>query len=121
MAQKKRPLFEQKKGDIQPVPQARGTQAKRFMSEDSALVVLSGGQDSTICLHWAQQFYSTVHAVTFDYKQRHSREIESAKIIAKMTGVASHEIIEIQDGILSGPSFLTDKSRKIETFDNFEL
>lgn len=47
-----------------------------------ALVVFSGGQDSTTCLFWAQQQFGRVEAVTFDYQQRHRAEIECARAIA---------------------------------------
>lgn len=54
-----------------------------------ALVVLSGGQDSTTCLYWAiDKFgHESVSSVTFDYGQRHRIELTSAAEIADFTGV----------------------------------
>ncbi len=71
----------------------------------AALVVFSGGQDSTTCLYWAKEQFARVHAVTFSYGQRHSIELESAAQIARMAGV-SHEVIDIGN-VLRDTSTLT--------------
>jgi 7-cyano-7-deazaguanine synthase len=49
----------------------------------SALVVFSGGQDSTTCLFWAKKNFSEVRAIAFDYGQRHRIELQAALEIAR--------------------------------------
>lgn len=60
-----------------------------------AVVVFSGGQDSTTCLVQALQEYDEVHAITFDYGQRHKLEIEVAQSLAKELGVAAHKVMDV--------------------------
>ena len=55
-----------------------------------AVVVLSGGQDSTTCLFWAKKKYEEVIALSFDYGQKHSDELICAKEICKKYGVEHH-------------------------------
>lgn len=54
---------------------------------EKAVVVFSGGQDSTTCLLWAQKTFDSVEAVTFLYGQRNISELDSAEKIAKDLGV----------------------------------
>lgn len=53
------------------------------MKNEKALVVFSGGQDSTTCLFWALENFKEVETVTFNYNQRHRLEIDVAQNIAK--------------------------------------
>jgi 7-cyano-7-deazaguanine synthase len=73
-----------------------------------ALVILSGGQDSTTTLFWAKTQFDEVHAITFDYGQRHRIEIESAVIVAHMAGVASHEIVKVPNCLVSASPLTSD-------------
>ncbi len=50
-------------------------------SGDAALVLFSGGQDSTICLGWALERYARVETIGFDYGQRHRTELEQRPVI----------------------------------------
>lgn len=52
-----------------------------------ALVVFSGGQDSTTCLFWAMEQFDEVEAISFDYGQKHRLELEIATEIAKQAEV----------------------------------
>jgi 7-cyano-7-deazaguanine synthase len=60
-----------------------------------ALVVFSGGQDSTTCLIQALAQYDEVHGITFDYGQRHREEIEIAKALAGKLALASHKVLDV--------------------------
>lgn len=57
-------------------------------AENEALVIFSGGQDSTTCLFWARERFAAVRALTFLYGQRHAAETEAAERIARLAGVA---------------------------------
>ena len=80
---------------------------------ESALVVFSGGQDSTTCLFWAKQRFNRVVALSFRYGQRHALEVELASDIAKEADVEFHVLDVPLVGQL-GSNSLTDKSITID-------
>lgn len=53
------------------------------MTDEAALVLFSGGQDSTVCLAWALQRYARVETIGFDYGQRHAVELAQRAIILR--------------------------------------
>jgi 7-cyano-7-deazaguanine synthase len=84
-----------------------------------ALVILSGGQDSTTCAAVANKDFNEVHAITFNYEQRHLIEIQSAIAVAKALELSSHEIIDLGDRILSSSSPLVS-SNKLGKYESIE-
>ena len=54
------------------------------MDPDSALVLFSGGQDSTVCLAWALERFARVETVGFDYDQRHRAELEARQRVRRL-------------------------------------
>lgn len=76
----------------------------------SALVLFSGGQDSTTCLYWAKQNFQRVECLGFQYGQKHAVELQQAKKIAADAGV-SFRVMDIRD-TLSG-SALTEHDKDV--------
>ncbi len=86
---------------------------------DKALVVLSGGQDSTTCLYWALDRFGdgNVSAITFDYGQRHRIEIDCAERIAAAAGVP-WVLLPIDTFAALGGSALTDSGIEVQPSDD---
>jgi 7-cyano-7-deazaguanine synthase len=57
------------------------------MKEGKALVIFSGGQDSSTCLFWAKNNFESVEAISFYYGQRHASELKAANEIASLAEV----------------------------------
>lgn len=76
---------------------------------ERALVVLSGGQDSTTCLYWAMDRFGAgaVSCLTFDYGQRHRIELGCARTVADVAGV-EHSVLPIDTFRALGGNALTD-------------
>ena len=95
---------------------------------DKVVVVFSGGQDSTTCLYWVlNNFYPNldkalrkkyIQLVTFDYGQRHSIELESARKIAEFAHLETI-FINISEA-LRGASSLLSSNAELLTHENLE-
>ncbi|MDD7795309.1 7-cyano-7-deazaguanine synthase QueC [Clostridium sp. 'White wine YQ'] len=90
------------------------------MRNEKAVVVFSGGQDSTTCLFWAKKHFKEVIAVSFDYNQKHSLELECAKNIAKELEV-EHHILDMKLLGQLAPNALTRSDIEIKAGEEGEL
>ena len=88
----------------------------------NAVVLLSGGLDSTTTLAIAKSEGYSCHALTFRYGQRHANEILAAKRIASEFGVAQHVVAEIDLRIFGGSALTSDlevpKDRDVRAMGN---
>jgi len=81
-----------------------------------AVVLLSGGLDSTVCMAVAAAGGYELLPISFDYQQRHSRELASARLVAAHYGVARHLVIATNMAAIGG-SALTDAAISIPAGD----
>src|SRR3954452_25125264 len=77
-------------------------------SAPTAVVLLSGGLDSTTVLAIASSEGFAIHALTFRYGQRHAAEIDAARRIAQRTGVRRHHIVDIDLTQFGGSGLTAD-------------
>ena len=93
------------------------------MNKDTALVVFSGGQDSTTCLFWAKKRFKKVYALSFLYGQKHQNEVELARRIAEEAGVA-FEVMDVSfighlgANSLTDTSIVMDQEKPADSFPN---
>ena len=85
-----------------------------ILDRNKALIVFSGGQDSTTCLFWAKKHFKKVYALCFRYGQKHVLEVDMARSIAEKAGVP----FEVKDvsfiSELSSGCSLTDTNIKMD-------
>ncbi len=82
-----------------------------------AVILLSGGLDSTTCLASAISDGYECYALSFDYGQKHKAELQAAKKIAAQFKVKQHEIINLDIGKLGG-SALTDETIQVDDYSD---
>ncbi|GHT62742.1 7-cyano-7-deazaguanine synthase [Bacteroidia bacterium] len=93
---------------------------KRF---ESALVLHSGGQDSTTCLFWAIKHFKEVRTLCITYGQRHVYEVEVAQEIAKKAGVP-FQVLDagiislLSDNSLTNPNLIMDQEKPENSYPN---
>lgn len=80
-----------------------------------AVIVLSGGLDSTTCMGMAQEDGYELYPITFSYGQRHDREVEQAKKVAEYFKVQEHRVVDIGFFSQIGGSALTDDAVEVRT------
>jgi 7-cyano-7-deazaguanine synthase len=80
--------------------------------EKKAVVLLSGGLDSSTCLAIAKSEGFEIYALSFDYGQRSASELQAARVVAENMGVLQHSVISFGFGALGG-SALTDSKMAV--------
>lgn len=80
-----------------------------------AVIVLSGGLDSTTCMGMAKEKGYELFPITFHYGQRHNREVEQAKKVSSYYDVKEHRLVDIAFLNQIGGSALTDSSIDVPT------
>lgn len=73
-----------------------------------AVCLLSGGLDSSTCLAWARREGFICYALSFDYGQRHRRELDAARRVAEALGAARHLTLRIDLGAFGGSALTAD-------------
>lgn len=81
-----------------------------------AIVLLSGGLDSSVAIHLAKKEGFEVYALSFDYGQKHHKELSCARATAQKIGAKEHNIVTLQLNLWGGSS-LTDSSMEVEDGD----
>ncbi|MBR6286687.1 MAG: 7-cyano-7-deazaguanine synthase QueC [Bacteroidaceae bacterium] len=93
------------------------------MNKQTALVVFSGGQDSTTCLFWAKKHFKEVYALSFIYGQKHVKEVELARGIAEKAGV-HFDVMDVSfighlgKNSLTDTSIVMDQEKPADSFPN---
>jgi 7-cyano-7-deazaguanine synthase len=77
-------------------------------TSSEAVVLLSGGIDSTTCLAIAKSEGFAVYALSFQYQQRHQIEMDAARRVAKVIGVEEHLILDLPLGAIGGSALTAD-------------
>lgn len=90
-----------------------------MMKQKKAIILLSGGLDSATCLAIAQSENYECYALSFQYGQKHSSELEAAKKIAINNNVHAHKIIDLNLGSFGG-SALTDEAINVPIEESTE-
>jgi len=89
--------------------------SQQYLMSKKAVIIFSGGLDSTTCMALAKQQGFSCTALTFDYKQRHSAELNAAQAIAHHLGVMDHRIFTLNLDQFGG-SALTDEKIAVPDF-----
>lgn len=93
------------------------------MNHEAALVVFSGGQDSTTCLFWAKKHFKKVYALSFVYGQKHQQEVEIARAIAREADV-EFEAMDVSfighlgHNSLTDPTMVMDEEKPADSCPN---